>query len=105
MSDREPDHRRYRGLPPKTSPSPGVSQALSSFSSGTFFKYDALCLSVTGEAGDLVIRATYAPLERTNPVAPPSCPPAAAAADGRRGGGGGGGESGAAQQPEQSHCT
>lgn len=32
---------------------------------------------MTGESRDLAVRATHAPLERTNPVAPPSCPPAA----------------------------
>ena len=32
---------------------------------------------MTGESWDLAVRATHAPLERTNPVAPPSCPPAA----------------------------
>ena len=32
---------------------------------------------MTGESWDLAARATHAPLERTNPVAPPSCPPAA----------------------------
>lgn len=33
---------------------------------------------MTGEPRDLAVRATHAPLERTNPDAPPSCPPAAA---------------------------
>ncbi len=32
---------------------------------------------MTGESRDLTVRATHAPLERTNPIAPPSCPPAA----------------------------
>lgn len=32
---------------------------------------------MTGESWDLTARATHALLERTNPIAPPSCPPAA----------------------------
>lgn len=31
---------------------------------------------LTGGSRDLTVRATHAPLERTNAVAPPSCPPA-----------------------------
>lgn len=43
---------------------------------------------MTGESRDLAVRATHAPLERTNTVAPPSCPPAA-------------GRSGAENRPER----
>ncbi|KAL7403285.1 hypothetical protein ABVT39_027312, partial [Epinephelus coioides] len=45
------------------------------------------------ESRDLTVRATHAPLERTNPVAPPSCPPAAA------------GRSGGESRPERSINT